>query len=137
MKHIHTFESFLNESKQSVDLAYSKIDALPKGKIFDDAKNIEGVFKKSQHTWHEVIEAFEKNADSGKTQIVNLKDIHITQPNIQSDKVKNMLGSITKIPAINVVQFKSGEMAIFDGHHRLIANWSLGENRIKVNLVKL
>jgi hypothetical protein len=28
-------------------------------------------------------------------------------------------------------------MAIYDGHHRLIANWALGNTTIKVNLVKL
>jgi hypothetical protein len=41
------------------------------------------------------------------------------------------------MPIINVVQFNDGEMAIYDGHHRLVANWALGNQNIKVNLVKL
>lgn len=134
MKHIHTFERFLVESSQDV---YGKIDALPTGKIFSDAKSIDGVFKKSQYTWSEVIEAFEKNQDSAKSLTVNLKDIKITQPNVQSSKVKKMIDEIDKVPPINVVQFKNGEKAIYDGHHRLLANWALGETKIKVNLVKL
>ena len=28
-------------------------------------------------------------------------------------------------------------MAIYDGHHRLVANWALGNTQIKVNLVQL
>ena len=27
-------------------------------------------------------------------------------------------------------------MAIFDGHHRLVANWALGNSKIQVNLVQ-
>jgi hypothetical protein len=134
MKRIHTFESFLVESSQDV---YGKIDVLPVGKIFSDAKKIDGVFKKSQYTWSEVIEAFEKNKESAKPQFINIKDIKITQPNIQSEKVKKMIDDIDKVPPINVVQFKNGEKAIYDGHHRLMANWALGETKIKVNLVKL
>jgi uncharacterized ParB-like nuclease family protein len=134
MKHIKTFEGFLNESSQDV---YGKIDELPVGKIFSDAKKIDGIFKKSGYTWSEVIEAFEKNQDSAKPQTVNIKDIKITQPNIQSEKVKKMIDDIDKVPPINVVQFKNGEKAIYDGHHRLAAKWALGETKIKVNLVKL
>jgi uncharacterized ParB-like nuclease family protein len=139
MNLVHTFESFLNEgiANQKLEAAIEKIDSLPVGKIFDDAKRIEGIFKKSQHTWSEVVEAFEKAQDSAKVQQVNLNDIHITQPNIQANKVKKMMADINKTPPINVVQFKNGEKVIYDGHHRLLANWALGENRIKVNLVKI
>jgi hypothetical protein len=48
-----------------------------------------------------------------------------------------MIPNIDKTPHINVVQFSNGEKAIYDGHHRLIAHWALGEKSIKVNLVKL
>jgi hypothetical protein len=116
--------------------AVDKIDKLPKGKIFDDSKNIESVFKKSKFTWSEVIEAFESNKDSGKLTNVNIKDIYITQPNIQSNKVKQIINNLEKTSPINVVQFNNGEMVIFDGHHRLMANWALGNTKLKVNLVK-
>jgi hypothetical protein len=117
--------------------AEQKIDILPQGKLFDDAKNIESIFNKSHHSWSETIESFEKNKDKGKEQNVDIKDIYITQPNIQSNKVKNMIANIDKLPIINVVEFPDSEKVIYDGHHRLIANWALGNTKIKVNLIKV
>jgi hypothetical protein len=114
----------------------NKIDKLPTGKLFNDAKNIESIFNKSRRSWSDVIEAFEKNKDNGRLQLISLKDIHITQPNIQSNKVKTILSSLNKLSTINVVEFEDGEMAIFDGHHRLVANWALGNSKIEVNLVQ-
>jgi len=120
-----------------VETLHNKIDELPAGKLFDDAKNIEGIFNKSRHTWSEVIEAFEKNKNNGRIQFVNIQDIHITQPNIQSNKVKSILNDLNKQALIDVVEFDDGEMAIFDGHHRLVANWALVNSQIKVNLIQL
>jgi hypothetical protein len=139
MNLVHTFESFLNEgiANQKLEAAIEKIDSLPVGKIFDDAKRIDDIFDITKHSWSDVVNAFEKAQDSAKVQQVNLNDIHITQPNIQANKVKKMMADINKTPTINVVQFKNGEKVIYDGHHRLLANWALGENRIKVNLVKI
>ena len=116
---------------------YDRIDKLPNGKLFADAKNIKDIFKMSHHTWSEVIEAFEKNQDIAQPNIVNISDIQITQPNIQSNKVKQIIANINKTPHINAVQFPDGEIAIYDGHHRLVANWVLGKQTIDVNLVKL
>jgi hypothetical protein len=137
MKHLHTFESFLNESNKSVEMADAKIDKLPAGKLFDDAKNIEKVFKKSKYSWNDVIVTYEQYEEQHHIKIINISDIHITQPNIQANKVKEMMPNIDKTPRINVVQFTDGEMSIYDGHHRLIANWALGNTKIKVNLVKI
>jgi hypothetical protein len=114
-----------------------KIDELPQGKIFDDAKNIKDIFKRSSYSWSEVIELFEKNKHKSKPEIIDIKDIHITQPNIQVNKVKNMLDKVNNLPPINVVEFEDGEKVIYDGHHRLVANWALNNNKIKVNLVKI
>jgi hypothetical protein len=114
-----------------------KIDELPQGKIFSDSKNIEGIFRRSSHNWSEVIELFEKNKNKSKPDTIDIKDIHITQPNIQANKVKNMLDKVNTLSPINVVEFEDGEKVIYDGHHRLVANWALGNNRIKVNLVKV
>jgi hypothetical protein len=137
MKNILDFEEFLNENKQNLESAIAKIDGLPKGKIFDDAKVIASVFKMSKHTWNEVIVAYEKHEDQHHIVTVDVNDIHITQPNIQANKVNKMLDNINKLPRINVVQFSNGEKAIYDGHHRLMAHWALGERKIKVNLVKI
>ncbi len=114
-----------------------KIDELPQGKIFSDSKNIESIFRRSSHNWSEVIELFEKNKNKSKPDTIDIKDIHITQPNIQANKVKNMLDKVNDLSPINVVEFEDGEKVIYDGHHRLVANWALGNNRIKVNLVKV
>ncbi len=137
MKNLQSFEDFLNESSQNVNLAYSKIDELPKGKLFDDAKNIEKIFKMSKHEWNEVIVAYEQHEEKHHIVYVDISEIHITQPNIQLNKVDKMIGDIHKLPRINVVQFKNGEKSIYDGHHRLVAHWALGEKKIKVNLVKI
>ena len=127
----------LLKEAESADLSYQKIDELPNGKLFDDAKNIEGIFKKSQHSWNDVIVTYEKHEEQHHIKYVNILDIHITQPNIQSNKVKTILADLNKLSTINVVKFEDGEMAIFDGHHRLVANWALGNSKIEVNLVQL
>lgn len=114
----------------------NKINALPKGRIFEDAKLIDSIFEKTERSWSEVIETFEKNNNNSKLEYVNIKDVQITQPNIQSEKVKKMLDDINDLPIINVVKFNDGTMAIFDGHHRLTAGWALGETKIKVNIVE-
>jgi len=129
--------NLLKETNSSIELAYTRVDKLPSGKIFADAKNIEGVFTKSKYDWNEVIVTYERHEDEHHIKLVNIADIHITQPNIQANKVKEILPNIDNVPRINVVQFSDGEMAIYDGHHRLIANWALGNTTIKVNLVKL
>jgi len=121
---------------ENSSIAFDKIDKLPKGKIFDDAKNIENVFKKSKHTWNEVINAYEQNKDTGELTTVDLNDIQITQPNIQANKAKQMVKDINNLPTINVVEFNNGEKVIYDGHHRLIANWAVDNNEIEVNLIK-
>lgn len=136
MKHIKIFEDFITESRKDIDSAFARIDDLPKGSTFEDAKRIESIFTKSKHTWSEVIETFEKNQKDAKVKSVNIKDIQITQPNIQSNKVKAMIEKFDKLPMINVVQFPDG-LAIYDGHHRLLTAWALGETKIKVNLVKI
>lgn len=127
----------LKEETLNTDIAKQKIDQLPQGKLFDDAKNIESIFKKSQHNWSNVLELFEKNKDKSTLQYVNIKDIYITQPNIQANKVKNMLDKLGKAGNINVIEFKNGEKVIYDGHHRLVANWALGNSKIKANIVQL
>lgn len=139
----HGFEGFekvedtTDSKKKSLIQGINNLNSLPKGKIFDDAKSIEGVFPKSKHSYSEVAQAFEENRDKSRVQEVDLKDIHITQPNIQSKKVEKMVNDLDKTPTLNVVQFPSGEKAVFDGHHRLTSNWVAGNSKVKVNLVKL
>jgi hypothetical protein len=134
VKHIKLFEDFVGESK--TDSAYERIDSLPKGAIFDDAKRIGGIFDISKHSWSDVVNAFEKNQKNAKVKSINIKDIQITQPNIQSNKVKAMIEKFDKLPMINVVEFSDG-LVIYDGHHRLLTAWALGETKIKFNLVKI
>ena len=124
-------------SAAAIESANKKIDQLPKGKLFDDAKKIDGIFKISKHTWNEVIVAYEQHEEQHHIVMIDVKDIHITQPNIQANKVNKMLDDFNKLDRINVVQFSNGEKAIYDGHHRLMAHWALGERKIKVNIVKL
>jgi len=119
------------------DSAYDKLDQLPQGRMFDDAKRIDSIFKKSNHGWSETIEAFENNQKNAKLTTVNVADIEITQPNIQGNKVKKLMSDLDKAPKINVVEYPDGSKVIFDGHHRLVAHWALGDKTFKANLVKI
>lgn len=88
---------------------FDRLESLPKGKIFDDAKRIDGIFNKSKHSWNETIEMFEKNKSNGNLKYVKIEDIEITQPNIQSNKVKNIIKNLNDVPLINLVEFKDGK----------------------------
>lgn len=135
MKHIQLFEQFLNESKKQ-DAALQKVEALPKGSIFDDAKRIDGIFKMNKRPWHEIVATWEQYKDAAQTKTINPTDIQITQPNIQLSKVKEMIFRGTKVKTINVIQFPEGPV-IYDGHHRLTKAWALGETKLKVNYLKV
>jgi len=124
-------------SKDAEQLAIEKINKLPKGTIFDDAKRIDSIFEKSSYGYSETLEAFEKHRDTGVIEFLSVDKIKITQPNIQSNKVFNMIKTPDKLPIINVVEFKDGEYVIFDGHHRLTSFWALNKREFKAFLVKL
>ena len=135
MKPIKLFEQFLNES-QKQEAALQRVEALPKGSLFDDAKRIDSIFKISNRSWSEVVQAWEENEDQAKPLTVNPKDIQITQRNIQSSKVGEMILRDGKVKTINVIEFPEGPV-IYDGHHRLTRAWALGETKLKVNYIKL
>jgi hypothetical protein len=135
MKPIKLFEEFLNES-QKEDAAVQKVEALPKGSIFDDAKRIDSIFKINNRSWSEVVQAWEENEKSAKSKTINPKDVQITQRNIQLSKVEEMIRRKGPLKTIHVIEFPEG-MVIYDGHHRLTTAWALGETKLKVNYVKI
>jgi hypothetical protein len=115
----------------------SKLKNLPQGSLFADAKKIDKYFSKSSMSWSEIIEAFEKRRNEARIREIPINLIKITQPNIQLNKVSAMIPNADKLPIISAVKFKNGEIAIFDGHHRLITLWALDRKTIKVNLLEL
>lgn len=117
--------------------AEQKLQGLPKGELFNDAKSIKGIFDASPYTWSQTIEAFEKHATKAKEVTIPIDSIKITQPNIQLHKVHNMLANLDKTPIIDAVKFDENNTVIFDGHHRLMTNWALGNTNVKINLVDL
>lgn len=135
MKPIKLFEQFINES-QKEEAAIQRVEGLPKGSIFDDAKRIDSIFQISNRPWSEVVQAWEENESKAKPKTINPKDIHITQRNIQSSKVEEMILRKDGVKTINVIEFPEGPV-IYDGHHRLTKAWALGETRLKVNYLKL
>jgi len=135
MKPIKLFEEFLNES-QKEDAAVQKVEALPKGSLFDDAKRIDSIFQISNRSWSEVVQAWEENEKSAKSKTINPKDVQITQRNIQSSKVQEMIYRKGTLKTIHVIEFPEG-MVIYDGHHRLTTAWALGETKLKVDYIKL
>jgi hypothetical protein len=128
-----TLKQFIFETSINYE---QTLDDLQKGPIFDDAKKITTIFKMSSRTWSDVIETIENNKQTSKVETIKLKDIHITQPNIQKFKVLKMIDSYKNLPLLDVVKFKNGELAIADGHHRLTTLWLLNKNKIQVNLIK-
>ena len=117
--------------------AEQKLQSLPKGQIFDDAKSIKDTFDASPYTWSQTIEAYESNATKAKHVTIPINTIYITQPNIQLHKVLNIMANLDSTPIINAVKFDNNTISIFDGHHRLVANWALDKTHVKVNLVDL
>ena len=134
-KTVILFEQFLNES-QKEEAAIQKVMALPKGSLFDDAKRIDGIFKLNNRPWSEIVQIWEQNESKAKPKTINPNEIQITQRNVQSNKVKEMIFRDTKVKTINVIQFPEGPV-IYDGHHRLTKAWALGETKLKVNYIKL
>jgi hypothetical protein len=65
-------KNLLKENESSTNLAYQKIDELPNGKLFDDAKNVEGVFNKSKYDWNEVIVTYERHEAEHHIKLVNI-----------------------------------------------------------------
>jgi hypothetical protein len=120
----------------TLKIAYDKIDELPVFRFSRDLKEIGGVFKISKHTYKELRKDLEDTLIMSKENFmyVDVMDIHISQLFIEGDKVKGIINNIDKSPILNVFQFSDGEKVIYDGHHRLVAHWALGEKRIKVNL---
>lgn len=135
MKPIKLFEQFLNES-QKEEAAIQKVEALPKGSLFYDAKRIDGIFKLNTRPWSEIVQIWEENESKAKPKTINPNEIQITQRNVQSNKVKEMILREGGVKTINVIQFPEGPV-IYDGHHRLTKAWALGETKLKVNYLKL
>lgn len=134
MKPVKLFEQFLNESQRQ-EAALQKVEALPKGSIFDDAKRIDGIFKLNTRPWTEIVQIWEQNESKAKPKTINPNEIQITQRSVQSNKVKEMILRDGGVKTINVIQFPEGPV-IYDGHHRLTKAWALGETKLKVNYLK-
>ncbi|MCA1806389.1 MAG: hypothetical protein LC687_00740 [Actinobacteria bacterium] len=105
------------------------LDMLPPGKIFDNAKSIAQHFPKASRPHNEILTDFENGEDTASLQSVEVDSIHITQPNIVYDKIVRFLDNVDQLAPIPVVQYED-EIAIADGHHRLVATWLSGKERI-------
>lgn len=134
MKHIENYRVW--ESRGSL-LASARVDDLPSGRIFDDAKRVDQVFSIGTRAWSEAAQAFELGKDQAELVELDLDSLRITQPSIRSSRVKWLISQVESLDPIPVVEFSDGERVVFDGHHRLVANWALGRRRILAYLVKL
>ncbi len=112
-----------------------KVEALPKGSIFDDAKRIDGIFKLNNRPWSEIVQTWEENEKQAKPKTINPKDIQITQRNIQLGKVDEMIHRKGSLKTIHVIEYPEG-MVIYDGHHRLTTAWALGIHKLRVDYIK-
>jgi hypothetical protein len=117
-------------------IAYEKIDELPVFRYSRNLKEINGIFKISRHTYKELRKDLENKLiiNEENFMYLDVMDIHISQLFIDGNKVKGIIDDIDKLPIVNVFEFSDGEKVVYDGHHRLVAHWALGEKRIKVIL---
>lgn len=129
-----TFREYLTESNGR-ESAQDKLDSLPKGKIFDDAVDISGIFKKSNKSHNEVLVDYETEDGNIVITEVKISDIQITQPNITKKKVLRFLKDVNKLPPIPVVKY-GRQIVTFDGHHRLVTAWLAGHKTIKVSMAE-
>ena len=134
MKHIENYRVWESRSSRLADV---RVDSLPSGRIFDDAKRVDQVFSISKRSWSETAQAFELGRDQAEPVELDLDSLRITQPNIRSSRVKWLISQVESLEPIPIVEFSDGERVVFDGHHRLVANWALGRRTIAAYLVKL
>ncbi len=109
----------------------AKINALPQGRIFEDAGNITGIFEKSEMQWNQLLADFEQG--SANIAIIDLCSLQITQNSVRKNKAINYLKHLDSLPPIRVVVYKDTIVTI--DHHRLIAVWSSGKREISALVV--
>ena len=128
------YERRFKEASSKIYKAIEQLSKLPQGKIFDDAKNITGIFKQSKLIHNKVLVDFENMRQTSYITEIPLSNIRITQSNIRENKVIDIIKSYNKNITIPGVRY--GEVVVIpDGHHRLTAAFLLGLNKIKVELV--
>lgn len=113
-----------------------QLDDLPPGAIFDDAKDLTGIFPQSKRVHHEVVFDFEQGKNDGRSAVIDvaLDDITITQPNITQTKVERFMKDIEALPPIKAVVYDD-EVVVFDGHHRLAAAYFADADTTPVDIV--
>lgn len=78
--------------------------------------------------------------DNATTAIVNLKDLHGTDPFLKRKKIAEHIDSmgqaLTPARSYAMIIEIGGQQIIIDGHHRLMALWLLGLEEAPVWLVK-
>lgn len=129
-----SFQTFLTEIDSKYDHILNTLENLPRGKFFDDTVDITSLFKKSKLSHNKCLVDYEKNESSAKVVDVQMSKIQITQPYVRKNKILNLL----KTKIINPIQaVKYGNVVVvIDGHHRLVAEYLIGKNKISVKLVE-
>jgi len=134
MKHIHTFESFLNESEdvskiiQNFNKAKTKFFINHKG----DEINLREIFTK---TSNEPMVVFGVNNRKGKKTSIDLDDLIPTQNNVSKDVLlKKLDDGIKELPTVGVYNNKK---YIIQGHHQLALEKLKGSKQAVVKLITL
>lgn len=118
--------------------AISRLDILPN----PDDPTISDVTKYVESPWATVpTPTIDPNVwDTARTYIVQLKDLHGTDPFLKRKRVAKHIDAmgqaLTPSRSYAMVIEIGGQKIIIDGHHRLMALWLLGLEEAPVWLVK-
>lgn len=151
MKHVKLFEQFTNESKD-VDSAMSRIDGLPKGSIFEDAKKNESVSFNNKSTGRDDWDADLKKSGDEFTQFEVemspdefLKRVRADRFTQDSQKIEQYAQQFKRgakgvpIPTMwfnDKFQYEKGLAPGFhDGSHRVLALKQIGVKKIPVKII--
>lgn len=134
MKHLHTFESFLNEGEDISNIIQNFTKA--KTKFFINHKgdeiNLREIFTK---TSNEPMVVFGVGNRKGKKTSIDLDDLIPTQNNVSKDVLlKKLDDDIKELPTVGVHNKKK---YIIHGHHRLALEKLKGSKQAFVNLITL
>lgn len=121
-------------SKLEVDRAKSRLKILPN----PTDPGMEDPTKYVESPWAVVpVPTINPNAwDDAKLEIVNLDELLATDPYLDRKRVKHHIESmgqaLTPYRSYALVMVKDGSSIIVDGHHRLMAQWLLGQDQAAV-----
>lgn len=126
-------------SKMEMERALSRLEILPNPPTVPDGKNPD---KLIETPWKQIdpITVNPNIWDDADLEIVELEELTATDEYMRRKKlkrhIKSMGQAITPYRGFALVVERNGQLVIIDGHHRLMAQWLLGQETAPVWLAR-